>query len=287
MTTSISANGSLQSKTKTISLFELRKEFKQKFAELDIDTEDADFIIAEVLNTRRTELILIDYIDEDEESLIREKCGLRMDFVPVDKIFKKAYFYGLEFEVDKNVLSPRPESELLVEKALEYIHKNNYATMLDLCTGSGCLSIAIKKNVDVKILATDVSQKAITIAKRNAKANNVDVDFLRSDMFEKIEGCFDIIISNPPYIDTDEMKDLDLEVLENDPRIALDGGEMGLKFYNIIHNNLRKHLNENGVLILEIGDDQKDLIVSLFNDFQLLESLTDYSGNDRVLIFKK
>lgn len=287
MTSFISSNDSLESKSKTISLFELRKEFKHKFAELDIDPEDADFIIAEVLNTRRTELILIDYVDEDEATLIREKCGLRMDFVPVDKIFKKAYFYGLEFEVDKNVLSPRPESELLVEKAIEYINKNGYYTMLDLCTGSGCLGIAVKKNVNINILATDVSQKAITMAKRNAQANNVEINFLRSDMFERIEGSFDIIVSNPPYIDTDEIKDLDLEVLENDPLIALDGGEMGLKFYNIIHNNLRKHLNDNGVLILEIGDDQKELIISLFNDFQLLESLTDYAGNDRVLIFKK
>ena len=270
-----------------MKLFELRKELKNEFAKLNIEQEDVDFIIAEILNTKRTELILIDEIDSDTERLIREKCDLRMDLVPVDKIFKKAYFYGLEFVVDKNVLSPRADSELLVEKAIEYINKHNYSTMLDLCTGSGCLAISVKKNANIEVLATDISQKALNIAKRNAKLNNVQIEFLRSDMFDKIENTFDLIVSNPPYIDTDDMKDLDLEVIENDPRIALDGGAMGLKFYNIIHDNLRKHLKDDGVLILEIGEDQKDLIISLFNDFELLESLTDYAGNDRVLIFKK
>ena len=98
---------------------------------------------------------------------------------------------------------------------------------------------------------------------------------------------YDLIVSNPPYIDTQEIADLQAEVKEHDPRIALDGGELGLKFYNVIHDNLRKHLNENGMLILEIGEDQKDLIVSLFNDFNLIEAIQDYSGNDRILIFKR
>ena len=106
-------------------------------------------------------------------------------------------------------------------------------------------------------------------------------------MFEKVEGVYDLIISNPPYIDSDEIKDLDIEVKEHDPHIALDGGEMGLKFYNIIHNNLRKYLTENGMLILEIGDEQKELLTSLYNDFNLIECITDLEGHDRVMVFKK
>ncbi len=270
-----------------MKLFEIRKEFKNQFASQDIEIEDVDFIIAEVLGVKRTELLLIDEVDEEQEKEIREKCQIRLCGMPVDKIFQKAYFYGLEFKVDENVLSPRPESELLVDTALKYIKENNYKTALDLCTGSGCLAISVKKNCDVSLTASDVSQKAITVAKQNAKINEVEIKFIRSNMFEKIDGAFDIIISNPPYIDTDEIDDLDEEVKFHDPYIALDGGEMGLKFYNIIHDNLRKHLNDNGMIVIEIGEDQKELLISLFNDFNLVESLKDLSGNDRVLVFKK
>lgn len=270
-----------------MKLFELRKQLKNEFASLDIVTEDVDFIISEVLQVKRTDLILIDEINEEQENEILKKCEMRKNNIPVDKIFGRAYFYGLEFKVDENVLSPRPESELLVETALKYIKENNYNSALDLCTGSGCLAIATKLNSNIEMTATDISQKALNIAKENAKNLKADIKFVRSNMFEKIEESFDIIISNPPYIDSDEVKTLDAEVLNNDPYIALDGGAMGLKFYNIIHDNLRKHLNDNGMIVMEIGEDQKELIISLFNDFNLVESLTDLSGNDRVLVFKK
>lgn len=270
-----------------MKLFELRKQLKNEFLNNNIETEDVDFIIAEVLGVKRTDLTLIEEVDETTVVLIKEKCAMRLNNIPVDKIFQKAYFYGLEFKVNNNVLSPRPESELLVETAIKYIKENNYKTALDICTGSGCLAISVKKNVDIDIVASDVSQKALTVAKENAKNNNVDIKFIKSNMFEKIENSFDIIISNPPYIDTDEIDELEDEVVGNDPHIALDGGEMGLKFYNIIHDNLRKHLNDNGMIVMEIGEDQKDLIVSLFNDFNFLECLKDYSGNDRVIVFKK
>jgi len=270
-----------------MKLFEIRKELKNQFASQDIEIEDVDFIIAEVLGVKRTELILIETINEHIENEIRNKCQMRLNNIPIDKIFQKAYFYGLQFKVDENVLSPRPESEMLVDTALKYIKERNYHTALDLCTGSGCLAISIKKNCEIEMTASDVSQKALNIAKQNAKINNVEIQFIKSNMFEKLDNTFDIIISNPPYIDTDEIKDLDLEVKEHDPYIALDGGEMGLKFYNIIHNNLRKHLNDNGIIVMEIGEDQKDLLISLFNDFNLVESLQDLSGNDRVLVFSK
>lgn len=270
-----------------MKLFEIRKQIKNQFLGNDIDAEDADFIVSEVLGVKRTELILIDEITEEQKREIEEKVQLRLNNMPVDKIFKKAYFYGLEFKVDENVLTPRPESEMLVEKAIEYIKANDYKTALDLCTGSGCLAISTKLNSNIEMTASDISQKALNIAKQNAKKLNADVEFVKSNMFENIDKSFDIIISNPPYIDTDEIEDLDKEVKEHDPFIALDGGDMGLKYYNIIHDNLRKRLNDNGMLIMEIGEDQKELIVSLFNDFDLVESLKDLSGNDRVLIFKK
>ena len=270
-----------------MKLLNLRKEIKSKFLENNIPESDADFIIAEVLDCSRTELILIDEIQDVAVATINEKVQLRLQNVPIEKIFKKAYFYGLEFKVDDNVLSPRPESELLVDKALQAIKENGYKSVLDMCTGSGCLAISIKNNAPVDVTAVDVSSKALVIAKQNAKKLDAEITFIKSNMFQEVVGRFDLIVSNPPYIDTQEIADLQAEVKEHDPRIALDGGELGLKFYNVIHDNLRKHLNENGMLILEIGEDQKDLIVSLFNDFNLIEAIQDYSGNDRILIFKR
>lgn len=270
-----------------MKLFDLRKELKNEFSSLSIETEDVDFIISEVLGSKRTDLVLIDEISIEQEKEIKKFCEMRKNNIPVDKIFKKAYFFGYEFQVNENVLSPRPESELLVEKALFYIKEKNYKTCLDLCTGSGCLAIATKLNCEIDMTATDISQKALTVAKQNAKNLKANIKFIRSNMFEKIEDKFDLIISNPPYIDSDEVKELELEVVNNDPHLALDGGEMGLKFYNIIHDNLRKHLNDAGMIIMEIGEDQKESVTSLFNDFDLVESLKDLSGNDRVLIFKK
>ena len=218
---------------------------------------------------------------------INKAAELRLQNMPIEKIFKKAYFFGYEFKVDENVLSPRPESELLVEQAIKYIKENNYKTVLDMCTGSGCLAIAVKKNAKVKVTAVDVSAKALAIAKHNAKKLDAEIEFIKSNMFEAVENKFDLIISNPPYIDTQEIAELDVEVKEHDPKLALDGGEFGLKFYNIIHDNLRKHLNDDGTLILEIGEDQKELIVSLFNDFYLVEVVKDYADNDRILVFRR
>ena len=270
-----------------MKLFEIRKNLKLLFAQHKIEVVDADFIVAEVLKVKRTDLPLIDEITEEQEKQINKAVEKRLNNMPVEKIFKKAYFYGLEFKVDRNVLSPRPETELLVEKAIEYIHRNEYVNVLDLCTGSGCLAITISKNTNAEVTASDVSLKALEIAKFNAEKNNAKVNFVESDMFEKISSKFDLIISNPPYIDSEEVKLLDEEVKNYDPILALDGGEMGLKFYNIIHNNLRNHLNDGGMIIMEIGEDQKDILISMFNDFNLVEAIQDFAGNDRILIFSK
>ena len=166
-----------------MKLFELRKELKNEFTSLGIEIEDVDFIISEIFGVKRTDLIFIDEITDQQEIEIREKCEMRKNNIPVDKIFQKAYFFGLEFVVNENVLSPRPESELIVERALHYIKENNYKTCLDLCTGSGCLAIATKINVDIEMTATDISQKALSVAKQNAKKFNAEIKFIRSNMF--------------------------------------------------------------------------------------------------------
>lgn len=270
-----------------MKLFELRKSLKQEFNQLEIDAVDVDFICAEVLQVSRTELPLIEDIDENAYKTIMECVEKRKNNVPVDKIFKRSYFYGLEFKINNYVLAPRQDSEAIVETALKYIKEFNYKSALDLCTGSGCLAVSIRKNVDIEMTASDISSRALAVAKQNAQKHNVEINFVKSDMFEGIAEKFDIIVSNPPYIATEELADLDKEVTLNDPRIALDGGELGLKFYNIIHDNLRKFLNDNGIVVMEIGEGQKPLIESLFNDFNLIETVLDYNGIERVLVFKK
>ncbi len=270
-----------------MKLFDLRKKLKDEFAQLDIDIVDVDFIVAHILGVPVTLLPLIDDVDDDVCLEIQTKINMRTSGMPVDRIFGNKYFYGLEFYIDDNVLSPRQDSEVLVDTALKYINDNHYHDVLDMCTGSGCLAIAVKRNAPVDVTAVDVSKKALIVAKKNADKHGEDIKFIQSNMFEKLDGKFDIIISNPPYIARDEIKTLDREVIDHDPLIALDGGESGLKFYNIIHDNLRKYLNDDGVLVIEIGEDQRMLIEALFNDFELLECVKDLSGHDRVMVFKK
>ncbi len=266
---------------------EIRKNLKEKFRQQNIDEVDVDFIIASVLNISHTELNLVDEISAEQIEKINEIASIRLTGKPLDKILGYKYFYGLKFEVNEYVLSPRQETEILVETALKYIKQENYKSVLDLCTGSGCLAVCIKRKTDAEVTATDVSLKALNVAKTNAYKNNANIKFVRSNMFEKIEGKFDLIVSNPPYIASDELKDLDDEVRLFDPLLALDGGELGLKFYNIIHDNAKKHLNDNGMLIMEIGDEQFDLINNLFNDFRLIETVKDYQGINRFVVFKK
>ncbi len=269
-----------------MKLLELRRSIKREFMLKNIPSEDADFIIAQVLGVSHTALTLIDEVSSEQEAEINRIVEIRKTGKPIDKIFNLKHFYGLEFKVNEFVLSPRADSEILVDTALKIIKENSLKTALDICTGSGCLAVAIKKNADVEISASDISLNALKVAKFNAKKNKTKVKFIHSNMFEKIEGKFDLIISNPPYIASAKIDDLDVEVKNYDPRISLDGGADGLKFYKIIHNNIHKFLNPNGYLILEIGNDQKEQVSTLFNDFTLIESLKDYGGNDRALVFK-
>ncbi len=272
---------------KIMKLLELRKSLKQQFNQLGIDEVDADFIIASVLKVNATELNLIDEISNEEMSTIKFVAEQRKQHKPLDKILGYKYFYGIRFQTNLDVLSPRQDSEILVETALKYINLNGYKTVLDLCTGSGCLAVAIKRNADVSVSACDVSQKALNVAKNNAYKNNAIINFFRSNMFENVNNKFDLIVSNPPYIATDDIENLPDEVRLYDPIIALDGGNLGLKYYNIIHDNAKKFLNDAGMLIMEIGEDQADLVISLFNDFNFVEKLKDLNGQDRVLVFKK
>lgn len=202
---------------------------------------------------------------------------------PLQYITNKQYFMENEIFVDENVLIPQPDTEVLVQKAIEYIKSKKKAKVLDLCTGSGAIAISIKKEVkDAQVFASDISMKALNIAKKNAKNNNVNIKFIKSNMFENIKDKFDVIVSNPPYIKTSEIEKLPEDV-KKEPTIALDGGEDGLLYYKIISKDINKYLNKEGVLLLEIGYNQKKEVEKLLKGSICIK---DYENRDRVIIWE-
>ena len=264
----------------------LRKIAKSRLNLAGIDERDVDYIIGYELNMPLTEIPLStrDLTKRQYNSIIK-KVKLRCKHKPITKIFGKAYFYGNEFIVNEHVLSPRFETEILVDEALEVIKTND--RVLDLCTGSGCIAVSIAKSVDAYVEACDISKKALKVAKRNAKLNNVNVDIYQSNMFSKVQGKFNVIVSNPPYIETEVVKTLDKEVVEHDPNLALDGGSDGLKFYREIANSIKNYLLDGGVLLMEIGYNQGDAVTNIFKDIATdIEIVKDYGFNDRVVIVR-
>ena len=217
---------------------------------------------------------------------------------PIQYITNHQEFMKLDFYVDENVLIPQPDTEILVEEVIKYCaelsQKNQLSSplkILDLCTGSGAIAISLAKYIEnCEITATDISNKAIQIAKLNAEKNLVHkkINFIESDMFENIPTTnFDIIVSNPPYIETEVIQTLSTEV-QMEPYIALDGGHDGLDFYKKIINNTENYLNPNGNIFLEIGYDQKDKVFDLIKQHNPKITpicIKDFGGNDRVIVY--
>ena len=232
-------------------------------------------------------------ITHDDEELSEEMCIKFKNYVkrilehePIQYITGKQEFMKLDFFVNENVLVPRADTEILVEEALDIINKNKLNTVLDLCTGSGAIAISIAKYGDVeKVLATDISKKALEVAKMNITNNEVDVQTQESDLFENIDEKFDIIISNPPYIETEILDTLNEDV-KREPKLALDGGEDGLDIYRKIIENACKYLNDDGFLCLEIGYNQKNSVLNLIKEshkYKEKYSKQDLCGNDRIV----
>ena len=208
--------------------------------------------------------------------------------VPLSHLVGFEYFYDRKYKVTKDVLSPRMETEELIYKVIEYVkatNKNNLK-ILDLCTGSGIIAITLKKEleqVSVDIIASDISEKAIEVAKENAQNHNADIRFIQSDIFNNIDDKFDIIVSNPPYIDRKDEVTMQDNVLKYDPHLALFAEEEGMYFYRKIIEQANDYLDENGVIFFEIGYDQKDKIIKLadMNGYSG-EVYKDINGRDRM-----
>lgn len=212
--------------------------------------------------------------------------------VPLQHITNMQEFMKLNFYVSQDVLIPRPDTEILVEEVINIAKKVRAKKILDLCTGSGAIAVSLAKYIeDSQITATDISEKALRVAKLNAKNNDVEdkITFLKSDLFKEIpKEKYDIIVSNPPYIRKEEIERLDREV-KKEPHIALDGGEDGLDFYREIIHNSEEYLKFNGYLCLEIGYDQKiDVIEFIENEEKYKDTYSkkDLYGNDRIVITK-
>ena len=252
-----------------------------------VEESDYDWLIANVLNINRSEVKLVRSITAKEYRDILRATARRSKGEPISSIFGYVDFYGLRLDVNKKVLSPRMETEILVEEVLKEITKRKNPEVCDLCTGSGAIAIAIAKNSNVKMTAIDISRPALQTAENNAKKQDVKVDFICSDLFAglKKNKKFDIIVSNPPYIKSGDIEKLDIEVKKFDPKLALDGGNDGLDFYKKIIENSKKHLAKNGMLYFELGIGQAEEVKALMKDagFSDIEIIKDYNKIERII----
>lgn len=252
---------------------------------------DFVYVVCKTLNIDKNDVIKLDIFSCQDIQNITKILDEYKNGKPLNKIFNEQNFFGFDFFVNENVLAPRQDTEILVENAINLIKSSNkVVNVLDLCTGSGCIGITVKKLCDnANVLLSDISIDALNVAKINAQNLNVNVSFCHSDLFFNIpKQKFDFILSNPPYIKNGDINSLDLEVLLYDPHIALFGGDDGLTFYDKILQNANEFLTDDGIILFEIGYDICIQVINLAKKYGFSsKSIKDYSGFDRVLLLKK
>lgn len=248
----------------------------------DADGSEPDWIACHVLKCGRASLALRREITDGEFAEMEKIAEKRAKGVPLSQVLGYTEFLGMKINVNQDVLCPRPETELLAEQGIEYLKGKKDARALDLCTGSGCIAIALSTFSSAKVTATDISEKALAVARENAKEHKADVKFVLSDLFGNIEGRFDIIVSNPPYIPTADIEGLDKEVKDHEPRLALDGGEDGLDIYRKISVEAGEHLKDGGLLLLECGIGQAREIVKMLEGYDC-GIIKDLQGIERIV----
>lgn len=252
----------------------------------------ARIVLADLLGKNKEYLMIHDE-DDIEDGLNRiflEKIERLKNHEPLQYVINKQDFMGFELYVDKNVLIPQPDTENLVEEVIllsDKIRKKELR-ILDLCTGSGAIAISISKLIKKSLVyASDISKDALKIAEENSSRNAANILFFESDLFDKISKLykFDIIVSNPPYIEKDVIKTLSEEV-QNEPILALDGGKDGLDFYRKIIEEAKEYLNPDGYLAFEIGYNQKESVEKILKDnkYRNIYSRKDLSGKDRIVV---
>ena len=264
-----------------------------KSNQIESPKSKARLLLQHVLDLKREQIIIY---DNKEVTVVQEKTYMQdleklIKGIPVQHITNSQEFMKMNFFVSSDVLIPRPDTEILVEEVIKLGKEKKNPTILDLCTGSGAISVSIAKYLpNAKVYASDISSKALEVAKTNARNNEVQdkIEFINSDLFEKIEGKFYIIVSNPPYIRTEVIKTLDEEV-QKEPMLALDGGKDGLDFYRKIVEEAYSHLKFDSYLCFEIGYDQKEEVTEIVKKAKVYADTyckKDLYGNDRVIVTK-
>lgn len=264
-------------------------QYKKILKENNFDTYslDIEVLLMNVINFNKTQLYLnFDYsLSKEQFERFEQFFYRRLKNEPIAYIIGKCEFMGMDFLLNNDTLIPRPDTEILVEKAIEVIKENNFKNIIDIGTGSGAIAISLVKYCNVNVDAIDINNNALEMAKQNAKLNDVSVNFIKSNIFENVKDKYDVIVSNPPYIKTDVIQTLDKNVKDYEPILALDGGENGLIFYKEITNNAYKYLNNGGYLMFEIGYDQAEEVknIMLNNNFYNIKVVKDLAGLDRVI----
>ena len=259
----------------------LTQEIKKLFEENGIDQSDAEWIVSLVSGLKRSELSLEKIISAKNIDKINAYAKERLSGRPLWYIIGDVDFYGYTVKVDERVLIPRPETEELCQKAIEEIKAEH--SVLDLCTGSGAIALVIKSNTGASVTASDLSDGALEVARENFSSHGLDIALIKSDMFTSIEGKFDVIVSNPPYISPKDIEALDSEVKDHEPYSALYGGEDGLDFYRIIAREAKAFLKEGGKLFLEVGINQAEEVKVLLEVDYQVEIIKDINGIDRIV----
>ena len=245
---------------------------------------NAELIISHVLDMNKANLYLNskDILDNEKSDIIEQFIIRRTKHEPLQYILGETEFYGCKIKVNPDVLIPRPETELLVEKLVQ----ENVNSILEIGTGSGAIAIALAKQMkNVQIEATDISEKALNTARQNGELNNVSINFIQSDIFENIKNKYDIIVSNPPYISKKEYDNLAPEIKDYEPEISLLAKEEGLFYYKKIFENAKDYLTDIGKIYFEIGYDQAKRVkkFALENGFSKVEVYQDLNGFNRIV----
>ena len=276
-------------------LSDLQTAITKKLFDSGIETSSLDsrIILKEVFCFDEKELILNSQliVPDNKINEVDKILSRRVSGEPVSKIFGKRDFYKSTFLISKDVLDPRPETELIIEIANNFILDKGYKNFIDLGTGSGCIILSIlKDNKNLSALGIDISNKAINIAKKNCSNLNLEnqATFLVSNWLSKVSGSYDLIISNPPYIPSKDIDTLLDNVKNYDPLISLDGGDDGLKCYREIAEDINRIISKKGRIILEIGFNQAINVIKIFEskEFMFLNKYTDINGLDRILTFE-
>ena len=272
-----------------MKLAQIFKDFEEKLIGQGEEAESLSFVYRSLKNLSFTDFVfaLQQEVTEEEKEFVEEIYTKLANHIPAQYIIGHAEFFGMQLKVDERVLIPRPETEELVELILAENLKDNLK-VLDIGTGSGAIALALAKNrPDWSVTAADISQDALELATENAKRQDIDLTFIRTDCFSEISSKYDIIVSNPPYISRADEVEVGLNVLHSEPHLALFADEEGLAIYRRIAEESKDYLNDGGKIYLEIGYKQGQSVPALFMENlpeKRVRTLKDQFGQDRMVV---